>query len=623
MCGITGFYMARGHSVPGMETLKKMTDSLSHRGPDGEGMFQEDEIGLGHRRLSIIDLATGNQPMLSEDKKYVLVFNGEIYNYLEIRKELEQLGHIFRTQSDTEVILKSYRQWGTDCQAKFNGMWAFALWDSERKQLFLSRDRLGEKPLFYYEQSGNLAFGSEIKTILHCFPDQAINHEIIGLYLTMAMIPAPFTIYKNIRKLMPGHYLLATQTGVRTFRYWDLPEINENDLIKDENKVLKTFESLFYDSVRLRMRSDVPSGAFLSGGLDSSSVVSAMTNFTEKPVETFTMGFLEKDFDERKLAAEVSRKFHTNHHEWVVKPDEVETALEKIIDHYDEPFGDPSAIPTGLVSKFASGYVKMVLTGDGGDEALSGYTNYSGENFAHQYQKLPAFIQKFLPSLVEMGSKTTSGNLRYKLNRIHKVLKSSGLPFQDRLRQKLSFVPLEMLDSIHKGGISFQDFYNNSMNHCKFSDPFYRLMHFQLKVTLPDDMLTKVDRMSMAYSLETRVPFLDHRLVEYLYQVDKRIKMKGFENKQILRKTIGKKLPPSLLSGKKKGFNVPLSKWFQTDTFDEKLKSVLTNKNTGLNPDGILQLIHRQKLGTMDSGTFLWVLLVLDTWFNKKNKKTA
>ena len=619
MCGIAGiFHFAQSRNADKV-ILKKMTDAIAHRGPDAEGFFVKNNIGLGHRRLSIIDLSTGQQPMFSDDKTIAIVFNGEIYNYIELKEELKNLGHHFYTTSDTEVVIHSYQQWGFDCQNKFNGMWAFALWDEKQNQLFLSRDRMGEKPLYYGIHDNTFVFGSEIKSILEYGFPAAPNLEMLEIYLTFMFVPAPFSFYKNINKLRPAHYLIVKDGVAKERPYWDLPVIDEQNMNCNKADVYEKFNYLLTDAVKIRMRSDVPFGAFLSGGLDSSSVVALMSENSKFPVETFTIGFKEKIFDERELANDVAKKFKTNHHEYIVEPESFDDSLKKILFHYDEPFGDSSAIPTGFVSKFARQKVKMVLTGDGGDEVLSGYPIYQSEKFAANYQRLPKFIKTNFPLLVRQVAGLTRGNARYLLNRAKNVSQLYNLSFQERLPSKMAWGNRETLTALLSEQKQFmkvndyiQDFY--ATISCKNS--FYQLMYFHLKVSLPEDMLTKVDRMSMAYSLETRVPFLDHRLIELMVNVSKDVKMQGYERKSVLRNTIGKKLPQSILTAPKKGFGVPLREWFKDKAFDEKLQT-LYQSDFGLNQKIIKEIVEENKAGKRDSGNFIWMLFVLKNWLEK------
>lgn len=618
MCGIAGILHFDKERKADPAVIKKMADTISYRGPDGEGYYVNRNLAFGHRRLSIIDLSTGSQPMFSEDKSVVLIFNGEIYNYIELKEELKKAGHYFKTTSDSEVIIKAYQQWGIDCQNKFNGMWAFALWDDNKKQLLLSRDRLGEKPLHYSVFDNTLIFASEIKAILALGMPKIPNTELLEIYLSLSYIPAPFTFYKGIHKLKAGHCLIIHDKEIKDHQYWDLPEIDESNMVSDKKKVFTNFENLFTDSVKIRMRSDVPYGAFLSGGLDSSSIVALMSEISSFPIETFTIGFKEKFFDERHLANLVANKFHTNHHEYLVEPGAFDESLDNIVFHYDEPFGDSSAIPTGYVSKFAASKVKMVLTGDGGDEVLSGYTIYQGEKFASQYNKLPKWTRSGIPFLLSTISKPIKGSIRYKLNRAQEVCNSSTLNFQNRFLSKAACADLATIKQIvHNEKVyPIEEFLGDFMKNCTYKDPFYQLMYLNLKLSLPDDMLTKVDRMSMAYSLETRTPFLDFRLVEYMAHVHKNLKMRGYERKTILRHTIAQKLPQMLLTAPKKGFGPPLREWFKGDSFTEKLNSIETIPF--LNNKTISEIIQANKSGKKDYGNFIWMLIILSKKLNEK-----
>lgn len=614
MCGITGVIHFDTDRPIDQDRLKKMTDIISHRGPDGEGFHIAKNLGLGHRRLAIIDLSTGDQPMYSEDGALVVVFNGEIYNYIELKGELQKLGHVFKTTSDTEVIIKAYQQWGLDCQVKFNGMWAFALWDNHQNHLLISRDRIGEKPLNYTRYDNSLIFGSEIKSLLAYGIPKKPALEYLELYLYLGFIPSPYTFYQNIYKLHAGNYLLVKDGQVQEHSYWNLPDISENDLISDEKQVFENFSELFIDSVKIRMRSDVPFGAFLSGGLDSASIVAEMSKIQKTPVETFTIGFIQKEFDERALAREVAGKYQTNHHDYTVEPGQFDEALNTVLFHYDEPFADPAAIPTSYVSAYARKYVKMVLTGDGGDEVLSGYRGFKGEKFAYKYQRFPGVIQQFMPKMVAMLSKPLNGKIRYRLNRIHQTLNYARASFEDRLLSKYDTNgPYSPKELIVDNAIKVEDYVNDALKNCRFKDPFYKFMYWQFYTSLPDRMLIKVDKMSMAHSLETRIPFLDHRLVELMFGVNKNIKLPGYETKHVLRKTIASQLPDSLLKASKKGFNVPLREWFKDKSFDTVLDGIM-EKDYGLNNNLVKKMVEDNRNGTYDYGNFIWKMIVYSKW---------
>jgi asparagine synthase (glutamine-hydrolysing) len=618
MCGIAGtFHFDTGRTVD-RTILERMTNVLSHRGPDGKGFYIDKNIGLGHRRLAIIDLSTGDQPMFSPDKKLVIVFNGEIYNYVELKEELKTLGHRFTTTSDTEVILSAYEEWGIDLQKKLNGMWAFALWDERQQQLLLSRDRIGEKPLHYSLRDNSFLFGSEIKSILASgFKYEAATH-LWHIYLSLGYVPAPHTFYKDISKLLPGHFLIVKDGGVKEGTYWELPSPREEDMRTDAASIYEEFERIFSDSVRIRMRSDVPFGAFLSGGLDSSGVVAAMAQGSRSPVETFTIGFAEKSFDERDLAREVAEWFHTNHHEEIAQPETFDESLEKVLHHFDEPFGDASAVPVGLVSSLARQKVTMALTGDGGDEVLSGYPSYVTEKVTGQYRRVPALIRNGFSQSVSLGCSLARNGSRYRFNRLRRFLQLSDASFDDRFTSKLSLLDRSSVRNLIPKDVpqvSIEDYLSDVFARCSFTDPFYRLMYFNLKVSLPDDMLAKVDRMSMAHSLETRVPFLDHRLIELTCGVHKDIKLPGYNRKNLLKQTYGKRLPPSLVKAPKRSFSVPLREWFKQKDFEEKLKN-LEKSDFGLNRAVIGDIVKANKTSKQDYGDFIWRLFVLERWVN-------
>ncbi|MCL4147607.1 UNVERIFIED_CONTAM: hypothetical protein GTU68_059377 [Idotea baltica] len=554
--------------------------------------------------------------MYNDTGEIALVFNGEIYNYVELKIELEQLGHRFHSSSDTEVIIRAYEQWGLDCQSKFNGMWAIALWDGRKKQLLISRDRTGEKPLNYSVKDGTLLFGSEIKSILAYGLPAKPNMDLLELYLFLGFIPAPYTFYQDIHKLRAGHFLLVKDGDVNEHAYWDLPEVDENELRTDEKAIVEEFSELFADSIRIRMRSDVPYGAFLSGGLDSSSIVALMSEISNKPVETFTIGFAEKAFDERDKAKIIANQFNTNHHERVVEPSSFDESLRNVLYHYDEPFADPAAIPMSYVSDSARGHVKMVLTGDGGDEVFAGYSNYQSEKFASQYDILPGFVRKLLPKAVQSASSVFSGDIRYKLNRADRVLSGFNEDFIHRLTTKFVKIPPALVKELPLGKhLGIIDFLKQEFKGCPFQDPFYQLMYYNLKVSLPGQMLVKVDKMSMAHSLETRAPFLDHRIVELMYGVHKQVKMPTFQDasvKNVLKLSMKSKLPKSIIYRQKKGFDVPLREWFKDDQFSSKLD--LSGLENWLNPHIVERLVAENRSGKNDNGTFIWRLILLDRW---------
>jgi len=622
MCGIAGVLNLDKSQEVSREILKKMADTIAYRGPDGEGFHVDSFVGLAHRRLSIIDLEGGDQPMFNTRGDISIVFNGEIYNYVELKQELTQLGHSFLTSSDTEVIIKAYEQWGFACQEKLNGMWAFAIWDARAQQLFLSRDRLGEKPLNYMQHKNMFLFGSEIKSILAYTGAVSAEKEMNELYMFLGYVPSPHTFYKGIKKLEAGKYLVVANGKINKHTYWDLPEISENDLLRDSTQITKTLSELLHDSVRIRMRSDVPYGAFLSGGLDSSAIVSTMSEISSFPVKTFTIGFNEKAFDERGNARIIANQFKTEHTEEIVDKSSLEASIQKILHHFDEPFADPAAIPTSYLAQSASKHVKMVLTGDGGDEVFAGYSNYQSELFSNRYQKnLPQFLRSRLPGLVQLLSNVVTGNTRYKLNRIKRVLDSFNVPFDERLISKfVKIAPSEMKELLDNQSYPIEEFINDRLNRCSLKDPFYRLNYYNLKVSLPDQMLVKVDKISMANSLETRAPLLDYRIVELMYQVHKSIKMPTYKDsgvKHMLKTVMQNKLPSEIINRRKQGFEVPLREWFKDGEFENMLNTSYTD--AGLNEQRIQRIISENNKGRFDHGTLLWRILLLQKWISKSN----
>lgn len=618
MCGIAGFFHFDPDRPVSSAALTRMADSLRHRGPDGGGFFVAPPIGLAHRRLSIIDLKTGDQPMSNDDQSIVVVFNGEIYNYVELREELSRLGHGFRTSSDTEVLIHGYAQWGMELFGKLNGMWAFALWDARERQLLLSVDRVGEKPVYFGVHDGTFYFGSEIKALLAGGMPREANLEVLELFLTFGYVPAPNTFFKGVRRLQPGRILRVKDGQLEERRYWELPQVEEAEMRTDGAAVREEFEHLLRDSVRIRMRSDVPFGAFLSGGLDSSCIVAMMSELHPQAVRTFTIGFTEKAFDERQLSRQVAQKFRTEHEEEIVAAESFTESLAAVLHHFDEPFGDASAINVGTVSRIARRKVKMVLTGDGGDEALSGYPGYQSEKLAALSQWAPSFLQRGAAHLLGLGARCVQGPRKFLLTRLRGVMETNRLSFEERLLQKTAWCERPVIKSL-LGPLTRQtldpvDILQERMHECRFRDGFYRMMHFNFNFSLPDHMLVKVDRMSMAHSLESRIPFLDHRLIELMARVHKNIKMPGFERKAVLRQTIGRRLPPDLLKAPKKGFEAPVREWFRTREFADRMQALLKRNPLGLNPQIMEALFRQNAEGQADHGVLIWMLFQLDRW---------
>jgi len=611
MCGIAGYIDLSLQRPASAEILRRMTDSLAHRGPDADGHFTEGAVGLGHRRLAIIDLHSGQQPMFSDDKQIVLTYNGEIYNYIELRQDLIGRGHRFQTDSDSEVLLAAYSEWGTRCVEYFNGMWAFAIWDKRNHRLFCSRDRMGEKPFFYSTKDNTFVFGSEIKALFAYGVSREPNWEVLDALLSFLYIPAPHTFFKQIMKLPPGHSLIVENGNVKIEQHYNIPMLPDSEFQQNESKILRDFEELLYDSVRIRMRSDVPFGAFLSGGLDSGSVVAAMAETSQTPVTTCTIGFSEKAFDERDLAKDVANRFQTKHFEQEVDLTDGLGLMPVLAWHFDEPFGDSSALPTYIVSKIARKKVKMVLTGDGGDEVLSGYSIHHREYVGTYLRRL--YGTPLLSSMLSGVTKLPLPKGRRKIKHWAKLVDRADMDLVSRIIDMQNGFTSNLRTDLLKDrkdvrpAREFIDEVLSPYHHC--SD-FTKFNYWLSRISLPDDMLCKVDRASMANSLETRIPFLDHRLVDLLATVPAGIKLKHFVRKYILRQTVAKKLPNSLLSAPKKGFSIPLARWISEHRF---LKEEALNGAAVSNLDcNVLEaLFSEASLESSTTANGIWTLGML------------
>lgn len=561
MCGICGIiHFDTTHPVSD-QMLKRMNSIITHRGPDDEGYFLDQNVGLAMRRLSIIDLSTGNQPMFNEDGSVVIVFNGEIYNYLELRARLEKLGHHFVTNSDTETIVHAYEQWGEACPEKLRGMFVFAIWDAKEQKLFIARDRLGLKPLYYYNDGKQLLFASEIKSILeNSDVPRKLNMQGLDGYLTLGYVPAPGTLFQEIVKLPAGHHLSLAASKLNVQSYWDLHYCYPDHQSLEECH--EQVRALLEESVRIRLMSDVPLGAFLSGGVDSSVVVGLMSRMMSQPVDTFSVGFEEKEYNELPYAKRVAQHFGTNHHEILVNncsPD----LLQKLVWHMDEPVADPAAVPTMLVSELAHRYVTVVLTGEGADELFAGYDYYRVNRWAGRYILFPGKINRMVLTALARGVNAITGRPRYH----ERTLWNWSLPPAARLLawvanftddQKASICTPALLQQFNHAA---QNVYEQYYNQCDSSEDIHRLTYIDTKAWLADDLLMKVDKMSMANSLEGRAPYLDHVLMEYVACIPADMKLKGYVSKRILKLIAEEFLPKDIIYRRKQTFNVPIGKW--------------------------------------------------------------
>jgi asparagine synthase (glutamine-hydrolysing) len=618
VCGIAGkVYADREQHVVAAE-IHRMCDQIIHRGPDDEGVYAEGQVGLGMRRLSIIDLSTGHQPIHNEDKKIWIVFNGEIYNFPELRPDLEKRGHRFYTNTDTETIVHLYEEYGADCVKKLRGMFAFAIWDDARQKLLLARDRFGKKPLHYSYDRGRLFFGSEIKSILSVAPElSSVDQQGLLSYFCYGYVPDPLTAFEKIRKLPPGHVLEFSRGEIQVTPYWDLPAFGTHTP-KSEEECLEQLEHLLAEAVRIRLISDVPLGALLSGGVDSSTVVALMARFSSSPVKTFTIGFPHKEFDETEYARQVAQKFGTEHHELVVEPDFLGT-LDRLTHLLEEPFADSSMVPTYHVSALARKHVTVALAGDGGDELFAGYDRYVTNLNRRRHNPVPRWAGDFYRSRVfpVLPSATYGRRFMYTMS----------LPEEERYLDEISFLSPDgrerFLFSKEYAALASKypspyQMFRDYLKRAPAVDSLSRLQYLDAKTYLPGDVLTKVDRMSMATSLEVRAPILDHVFAEWATQLPPDWKLRNGEKKYILKKLAERVgVPRNVIYRPKKGFGVPLVHWLRNE-LKESLLSILLEPKTlqrgYFDPPAIKQLMDEHLRGRRDRSRDLWNLLAFELW---------
>ena len=626
MCGIFGIIST---SAVREEQIRAGLSLLAHRGPDDSGIFCDGRVGLGHQRLSIIDIDSGHQPIFNEDGTKCIVFNGEIYNYLELRDLLIKKGHLFTTKSDTEAILHAYEEWGENCVQKLRGMFAFAIWDATDKRLFMARDRLGIKPLFYSEYGGKFSFASEMKAILadQEFP-RDIDESAQAAYFTLSYIPASLTIFSKIRKLLPGHTMTWKNGKVQIRKYWDLCFMPDRS--KDEDYFINGFMELIHDAVRIRLMSEVPFGAFLSGGIDSSVVVALMSRMIEDPVNTFCIGFGGDTggyLDERKYARMVAERYASNHREFEVwpKPDDV---VEKIVRAFDEPFADDSTIPSYYICQMARQHVTVALSGLGGDEAFAGYERYLGFQLRNIYHRLPSFLRaKTIPNLIERLPERADGH--YTLNHMKRFVRAGCLQSDLSYFSYISILNPNTRESLFSDRDSFNRNYEscrdivlsyfNSANVMGSSDSLNRALYCDLMTYVPEDILAVTDRMSMHHSLEIRVPFLDHVLLEFCAKIPPEIKIKWFQKKYLLKKAVARLIPKEVLNHRKQGFVGPMTTWLKKDikpyVLDILSKSNL-QKHAFFNLNGVQQVLAEHFAGREIHDTLIWAMIVYQKWYD-------
>jgi asparagine synthase (glutamine-hydrolysing) len=617
MCGFVGVASAR-HEVDA-ELIKTMRDTLVHRGPDDAGLYIGEHVGLGFRRLSILDLAHGAQPMSDETETIWVVFNGEIYNYVELRRELEAQGCSFKTQSDTETIVQGYRVYGTDIFQKLNGMFAIAIWDRRQGRMILARDRAGEKPLHYCQQGDTLVFGSELKALLrHPKVTREIDWQAFNLYFSLGYVPAPRTIYRSVRKLMPGHCLVFERGTLTERPYWTLNPGNRfKGVYKDAREECL---SILDDAVRIRMRSDVPLGGFLSGGVDSSAVVSLMARSASRPVKTFTVTFGESEYNESTYARLVAERWQTEHTEVNLTPDHFLEHVEAVLKNFDEPFGDSSALATFLVSKITRQHVTVALSGDGADEIFGGYWNYaSALKMADKLKRFPSLAQP----IARLGARVASP--RSKMGRWLRVM---GMNEEDRYLNGVSlFSPQtkankqELFSGEARASIQNEQqvAVRDQEVFRKFDeDPVKGLQYLDFMQYLPDDILAKVDRTSMLVSLEARAPFLDHRLVEFAFSLPREWHVTADATKRLLKDAMRELLPEQTRNRDKMGFAVPVRYWFRKgylEKFYDRLFS--TSMARYFNLDTVHRYLREHEQEKDDHSGKLWYLLAFALWLDQ------
>jgi asparagine synthase (glutamine-hydrolysing) len=622
MCGICGIVYSDGAKEVGAGILRQMTGSLCHRGPDDEGQYINGNVGLGMRRLSIIDLKTGHQPIFNENKTVCLVCNGEIYNYRELRKELEAQGHQFSSNCDVEVIIHLYEEFGEDFVHRLRGMFGLAIYDISKDSLILIRDRIGIKPLYYTYQNGKFIFASEIKAILR-HPDvgMEISTQALSDYLTYLYIPGPGTIFEDIYKLPPAHILTFKAGNLSMRQYWELDY--KKNRIRSQEYYIEGLRDLLIESVRMHLVSDVPLGAFLSGGIDSSTIVALMSEIMKEPVRTFSVGFDVAGFNELKHARLIADKFSTEHYEISLKPDIIDI-LPRLVGQLDEPFADSSIIPTFLICEFARQKVKVCLAGDGGDELFAGYGWTRRQKFINDFNRLPRLLRTGL-KLVMLGKDYSPDLKNSVLDKIKRFIYDSGLSLENSFMRRKTCFSEELKMAMLKG-----EFYSQLKGYKSFAKilPYFnndfsgmeKLLFFDTKSFLPDDGLLKVDTMSMLNSFEVRVPFLDHKVVEFAATIPFKYKIRGSESKYIVKKMMKHTLPTEVLRQRKLGFTIPLNSWFRDGLrgYAEKLLLDPGAKIHSFFNHGIVRwLINEHIASRQDFGPQIFSLLVLELWLSR------
>jgi len=621
MCGIAGKLNYKSVKPVDRRLIESMCDQIIHRGPDSEGIYIGDTIGMGMRRLRIIDLAGGEQPIANENERVWVVFNGEIYNFQELRKALEGKGHIFKTNSDTETIVHAYEEYGIDCVNHFRGMFAFALWDMDRRRLLLARDRLGQKPLFFHERAGSFWFCSELKCILEDpAVEKSVNFTALDHFFGFQYIPSPYTIFKGIHKLLPGHRIVVENGNVDVAPYWSL---NNQPVSITEQEAIEQLRALALESVSLRLISDVPVGAFLSGGIDSSIIVGLMTKASNTQVKTFSIGFEEEAFNELPYARMIADKFETDHHEFVVRTD-VADLVPKLVGHFGEPFGDSSAIPTYYVSKMTRSKVTVALSGDAGDELFAGYSKYPVLEKKDLYSPLRKIVNRSFGRALRAFDPLYARPEQF-IRRAYLSLSEKFSSVEERNYAWMIYLNTYFKRKLYSKALRniFRDdpcraYYQAELEKSPHPETLDRILFADIRNYLPDDLLSKVDITSMANSLEVRSPFLDHEFVGFAASLPKTLKIRNGSSKYLLKRAFSDLVPTFILERQKMGFAVPIDKWFRTELKSLFEETVFGNRNKWLREHFdykfISHLFETHQSGSANHGSTLWLILNYFLW---------
>lgn len=631
MCGINGILYKNEHLSIGVE-LQKMNDAIIHRGPDAEGTYiYQERLAMGMQRLSIIDLSSGNQPIYNDDRSLVIVFNGEIYNFLILKEKLKAKGLVFRTNSDTEVLLKMYEIYGVEAFKQLNGMFAFSIHDIKLNKLFIVRDRFGEKPLYYYKNDECIYWASELKSIKIVAPKikNAISRKALSLYFALSYIPAPYSIYQDVSKLRAGHYLSIDTNNncISEHIYWDITK--PKTLINDYDEAKQKLKELLVDSVEKRMIADVPIGVFLSGGVDSTIIAAIMANLSpNKKIKTFSIGFDSGAYDETPKARQAAEYIGSEHYEFRLNGETVLEQIDKVILNFDEPFADSSSLPTYLVAHETAKHVKVALTGDGGDEVFGGYNKYLLSSYGAIYSKFipDSFNTKIIKPLAQKYFSKVK-NTKSKGYKVNRFIQATG---KDWVKRHLDIMSLSFNETEKKALLingeypSLESILNSDiMSATAFSDDILKAVRYLDKnISLEGDMLVKVDRTSMLNSIECRAPYLDHRLMEFSYQIPDNFLINGQNKKRILKDTFSDMLPKGFFNASKSGFEMPIGDWFRAELKQDLLTTLAEDnldKHDLFNKQLIQELINQHLYQGMDNSRKIWALYCLQKWYNNNN----